>query len=48
MKPKVKTIEGNTAIENSYVDPSTLTKAEYDVWKLKDFEMYRRLARQHR
>ncbi len=36
MKPKVKTIEGNTAIENSYVDPSTLTKAEYDVWKPKD------------
>lgn len=36
MKPQVKTINGNTLIENSYVDPSTLTKAEYDVWKLKD------------
>lgn len=37
MKPQVKTtIDGNIIVENSYVDPSTLTKAEYDVWKLKD------------
>lgn len=37
MKQQVKTtIDGNIIVENSYVDPSTLTKAEYDVWKLKD------------
>lgn len=36
MNSQVKTINGNTVVENSYVDPLTLTKAEYDVWKLKD------------
>lgn len=36
MKSKVKTINGKTLIENSYVDPSALTKEEYDVWRLKD------------
>lgn len=36
MKPHVRITNGKTLIENSYVDPSTLTKTEYDVWKLKD------------
>ena len=36
MKPQVKTINSKTLIENSYVDPSALTKEEYDVWRLKD------------